>query len=217
MSLTLSSTQARVVASLVEKSITTPQYYPLTTNALLAACNQKSARNPHLNLTEGEVGGALNQLEELRLVKRDNQGSRAQRWRHQFQHELLLKPPVMAVLAALILRGPQTLAELRAHAAPMDGPDDIPGVLAALEDLADRATPLAGQMPRQMGQSALRYTQLICPETAESTAEDADYSAASHSNQTSSSASSGLTARIEALEARVAELESRLSQNSSGT
>src|SRR3546814_18503961 len=82
-----SSDLARVVASLVEKSITTPAYYPMTTNALMLAANQKTSRNPVLSLTEGEVGNALNRLEELKLIGRDSFSSRAQKWRQQFLHQ----------------------------------------------------------------------------------------------------------------------------------
>src|SRR3546814_347615 len=150
----LSPAEARVVASLVEKSITTPAYYPMTTNALMLAANQKTSRNPVLSLTEGEVGNALNRLEELKLIGRDSFSSRAQKWRQQFLHQMMLKTPTQAVLVTLMLRGPQTLAELRSNAASLNGPNDDDGIRAALDDLADRAQPLAAQLPRASGQSA---------------------------------------------------------------
>ena len=196
----LSEQQARVLASLVEKSITTPQYYPLTQNGLVAACNQKSARHPVMSLSEREVGECLIALESMNLVRRDDRSGRVVKWRHQFQHELLLKTPVMAVLTALMLRGPQTLSELRSHASPLGGPDDIAGIQAALDDLSDRAEPLACALPRQAGQSSQRYAQRLSPV--------ADIPAAAAS---ATSSSSGLEARMAELEARVAELESQLS------
>lgn len=205
----LSAIESRVIASLVEKSVTTPQYYPLSVNALVAACNQKSSREPAMTLADGEVGAALIRLEELRLVKREDQLSRVPKWRHRFQHEMLLKEPAMAVLAALMLRGPQTLSELRSNAAPLNGPADLAAVQAVLADLADRAQPLVAPLTRQPGQSAQRYTALICPEAAaglqtgpvESVMEPASADPGAMS----------LAARVAALEARVAELEARLS------
>lgn len=207
MTLALSAIEARVIASLVEKSITTPQYYPLSVNALAAACNQKSSRDPLMNLGEGEIGAALNRLEELRMVKREDQISRVPKWRHRFNHELLLKDAPMAVLAVLMLRGPQTLSELRANAAALNGPADIAGVRAALEDLADRAQPLIAALARQPGQSAQRYTQLICPETSAGLQTGPVESVAASAGAPSAVS---VAERVAALEARVAELEARL-------
>lgn len=207
MTLALSAIEARVIASLVEKSITTPQYYPLSVNALVAACNQKSSRDPLMTLADGDVGAALIRLEELRLVKREDQISRVPKWRHRFQHELLLKDATMAVLATLMLRGPQTLSELRANAAPLNGPADLAGVQAALEDLSDRAQPLSSALARQPGQSAQRYTQLICPETSAGLATGPVESVAAPA---AAAAASSLAERVAALEARVSELEARL-------
>jgi hypothetical protein len=79
-----------VLAALVEKSMLTPQYYPMTVNALMLAANQKTVRNPVMNLSEGETGAALNTLERLRLAQRDSSSSRALKWRHQMQHQMLL-------------------------------------------------------------------------------------------------------------------------------
>lgn len=208
MSITLSAVEARVLASLVEKSVTTPQYYPLSVNSLVAACNQKSSREPLMGLAEGEVGATLNRLEEMRLVKREDQISRVPKWRHRFNHELLIKEPAMAVLATLMLRGPQTLSELRANAAPLNGPADVAGVQAVIEDLADRAQPLAAPLARQAGQSAQRFTQLICTESSAGL-----QTGAMEPVEPSGSATRGssLADRVAALEARIAELEARLS------
>lgn len=207
MVLTLSPIETRVIASLVEKSITTPQYYPLSVNALVSACNQKSARDPLMSLSEVEVGSTLIRLEDLRLVKREDQLSRVPKWRHRFHHELLIKEPAMAVLVTLMLRGPQTLSELRANAAALGGPAEAAGVQALLADLSDRAQPLVAALARQAGQSAQRYTQLICPESAAGLA-----TAPFESEPLPSSATGGssLSERVTALEARVAELEAKL-------
>ncbi|MGQ0501106.1 MAG: YceH family protein [Panacagrimonas sp.] len=207
MTITLSAVEARVLASLVEKSVTTPQYYPLSVNALVAACNQKSARDPLMSLAEGEVGATLNRLEELRLVKREDQISRVPKWRHRFNHELLIKEPAMAVLATLMLRGPQTLSELRANAALLNGPADVTALQAVIADLADRAQPLVAPLARQPGQSAQRFTQLIC---AESSAGLQTGAMEPGEPTGAGPRGSSLADRVAALEARIADLEARL-------
>ena len=210
--LLLSLNEARVLASLVEKSITTPQYYPLTQNAAMLAANQKNSRSPVMNLSEGDTGAALISLEMQRLVKRDESSPRAVKWRQQFQHQLLLKPTGVAVLATLMLRGPQTLAELRANASVLNGPADIEGVQAALDDLADRAQPLVKQLPRASGQSTIRYAHLLCGEAAIPLMADAPAVSGSATSSPSNAALiAQLVERIEALEARVAEIERSLS------
>lgn len=210
--LTLDPIEARVIGSLVEKSVTTPQYCPLSVNAVLVACNQKSSRDPVMSLSEGDVGAALARLETLRMAKRDDQGSRVPKWRHRFQHELLLKEPAMAVLVTLMLRGPQTLAELRANAAPLGGPADIAGVQAQLVDLSDRAQPLAAALARQSGQSAQRYTQLLCPDAGASLSTgpiDAESVPVASAGSTNADVQT-LTDRVAALETRLAQLEEKL-------
>ncbi|MGH8519538.1 MAG: DUF480 domain-containing protein [Panacagrimonas sp.] len=153
--LTLDPIEARVIASLVEKSVTTPQYYPLSVNAVLVACNQKSSRDPVMSLTEGEVGAALARLESQRLAKRDDQGSRVPKWRHRFQHELLLKEPVMAVLVTLMLRGPQTLAELRANAGTQFNPVVVEAFISSVVGERRRAVRGAAANTQQIFQQAL--------------------------------------------------------------
>ena len=198
--LQLSPVETRVLGALVEKSITTPQYYPMTVNAIMLAANQKSSRNPVMGLSEGDVGAALNRLEELRLTARDDFGARVPKWRHHFSTQLLLKSPVTAVLATLMLRGPQTLSELRSNAAPLGGPADAEALNAALQDLADRAQPLVQLLTRAPGQKEARHAHTLHPAPAQPAADDAAPAAAR----------STLDERLQALEARVAELERRL-------
>lgn len=201
--LLLSPAEARVLASLVEKSITTPAYYPMTVNALVAAANQKSSREPVMSLSEGEVGNALLSLEEKNLVARDDSSPRATKWRQKFQHQLLLKASTQAVLVTLMLRGPQTTAELRANAAALAGPVEAEGVQAALDDLADRAQPLVQTLPRLAGQSAVRHVHLLSGEP--------DLSALAAAELPSrGGANAGLEARVAELEQRLASLEQRL-------
>ena len=212
--LLLSAAEARVLASLVEKSIATPQYYPMTVNALMLAANQKTMRHPVMSLSEGEVGAALNRLETLELVSRDDRSGRVTKWRHQFQHQLLLQPPALAVLVTLMLRGPQTAAELRANAAPLGGPAEIEALRALLADLADRAQPLVQTLPRAAGQSAVRYAHTLCGACAP--AEEPEPSARPAPTPTASELAE-LRARLQALEARVAELEARLAPAQPGS
>src|SRR3546814_11142344 len=133
----------------------------MTTNALMLAANQKTSRNPVLSLTEGEVGNALNRLEELKLIGRDSFSSRAQKWRQQFLHQMMLKTPTQAVLVTLMLRGPQTLAELRSNAASLHGPPDDDGIRAPTDDPPEPTPPPAAQPPRPTGQPAAPYGHLL--------------------------------------------------------
>lgn len=213
----LSPNEARVLAVLVEKSITTPQYYPMTVNAVMMAANQKNSRHPVMSLTEGEAGAALNQLEAEKFATRDDNAGRVPKWRHRFQHQLLLKAPTMAVLATLMLRGPQTPAELRANAAVLNGPTDADGVQAALDDLADRAQPMVMLLPRLPGQAAARYAHLLSGKPELPAVDSAATTAAAPRAASSAPSGNGmerlaqLEARVLELEARLAELDSRLS------
>lgn len=208
----LSPNAARVLAVLVEKSILTPQYYPLTVNAAMLAANQKTVRNPVMSLGEGDTGAALNELESLRLAQRDSSSSRAVKWRHQMQHQLLLKPAELALLVTLMLRGPQTGSELRANAQVLGGPADADGMQAALASLHDRAQPLVTELPRGAGQKEARLAHLLCgaPQPgAELRAPDLSGLAAPAA-AAAPGALERLEQRLEALEARVAELEQQL-------
>ncbi len=204
----LTPAEARVVAALVEKSITTPQYYPLTVNAIMMAANQKSCRHPVMNLSEGDVGAALNRLEGDGFVARDNLSGRVTKWRHRFQHQLLLKPEALAVLATIMLRGPQTVAELRANAAQLGGPADAEGVAAVIRDLGDRGQPLVAQLARAPGQKETRFAHRLCGDVPVSSLE-IELPVPGASRSSASDALVALEERVRALEARVAELERR--------
>lgn len=208
----LSPNEARVLAALVEKSITTPQYYPMTVNALMMAANQKNSRHPVMTLTEGDTGAALNQLEADKFATRDDNAGRVPKWRHRFQHQMLLKAPTMAVLATLMLRGPQTPAELRANAVVLNGPADADGVQAALNDLADRAQPLVQQLPRQPGQAASRWMHLLSGPPDAALLETAVAASPAAARPASAAPSGGGMERLAQLEGRVAELEARLAE-----
>lgn len=209
----LSAAEARVVAVMVEKSITTPQYYPMTVNAIMLAANQKTSRHPVMNLSEGDVGAALNRLEELKLVTRDSFSGRVQKWRQQFMHQMMLKPQTLALLTTLILRTAQTAAELRANAQPLGGPTDPEAFSAALADLADRATPLVVQLSRAPGQAASRYGHSLCG-AADAIAFEAP--AVEPGRGAVGPDLSALLQRIESLEQRVHTLERELGLGPTG-
>jgi uncharacterized protein YceH (UPF0502 family) len=206
----LTPAEARVIAALVEKSITTPQYYPMTVNAIMLAANQKSCRHPVMNLSEGDVGAALSRLESDGFVARDTLSGRVTKWRHRFQHQLLLKPASMAVLATLILRGPQTVAELRANASTLGGPADAEGVAEAIRDLGDRAQPLVAQLARAAGQKEARYAHRLCGDVAASESLEPEVSTAEAVRAPAPDALAALEERVRALETRLAELERRV-------
>ncbi len=200
--LLLTAVEARVIAALSEKSIATPQYYPMTVNAIMLASNQKSSRDPVLQLHEGDVGAALLDLAEKGLARRDDAGGRVPKWRQSFQHHLLLQPPAFAVLVTLILRGPQTQAELRSNASALGGPADADGVSAVLKDFTDRAQPLVVLLPRAPGQKEARYAHTLSgpPELPVAAPAPAPAPRASLAE---------LEEKVRALEERVAALEAK--------
>ena|SRR5689334_16475980 len=212
MNLQLTPIEARVVAALAEKSITTPQYYPMTVNAIMLASNQKSCRAPVMQLKEGEVGAALLDLQEKGLAQRDDAGGRVPKWRQNFQHHLLLAPPAFAVLVTLVLRGPQTQSELRSNASTLGGPADADGVAAVLKDFGDRAQPLAVLLPRGHGQKEARWAHTLSgtPEVEKGVRSNfpADQpTVAAPQKMDLTPFSPSLEQRLAALEARVTALE----------
>ncbi|KIH78036.1 hypothetical protein SAMN05660860_02287 [Geoalkalibacter ferrihydriticus] len=161
MELFLNDTETRILGSLIEKEMTTPEYYPLTLNALTNACNQKSNRRPVMSLEESDVVRALDALRPRGLAMQSAEGVRVPRYRHTLAEKLHLEPPQLAVLAELMLRGPQTLGELRARAERMYPLANLAAVEEILVELADHAPPLAVQLPRQPGRKENRYAHLL--------------------------------------------------------
>ncbi len=161
----------RMLACLVEKENTTPDYYPLTLNSLTAACNQKSNRNPVVSYDEATVERELEELRRRGLVQTIHMaGSRTAKYRHSFMEEFRLIPREAAVLCELMLRGPQTMGEIRTHAGRMYGFRDLEEVAETLNDLMEREQPLALKLGRQPGQKEERYMHLLggTPEIQES-------------------------------------------------
>jgi len=160
MQLTLTAAEARVLSALIEKEITTPEYYPLSLNALVNACNQKSNRDPVTHLEEGAVRGALIDLEMQSLV-RSIAESRATKYEHRLQDAFNFYRPEMAIICELLLRGPQTPGELRTRASRMHPFEDLEGVHSALQKLSKREPPLVTALARQPGTKETRYTHLM--------------------------------------------------------
>jgi hypothetical protein len=158
----LSEKETRVLGSLVEKELTTPEYYPLSLNALVNACNQKSNRDPVMKVDEDAVRQALRTLEKKGLAgPADNMVSRVSKYEHRLQEAYNFTRHEIAILAELLLRGPQTPGELRSRADRMHKFDDLGIVLSTLQRLMRREPPLAAVLPRQPGTKEVRYAHLL--------------------------------------------------------
>jgi uncharacterized protein YceH (UPF0502 family) len=158
---TLSLLEARVLGVLVEKQRTVPDTYPLTLNAMVAGCNQKSSRDPVLNATEAEVQAAIDHLKALSLVI-ESSGGRVARYAHNVGRVLQVPTESVALLAALMLRGPQTAGELRINCERLQRFVDISAVEGFLNELAERpAGPLVAELARQPGARETRWTHLL--------------------------------------------------------
>ncbi|MFK3718507.1 YceH family protein [Pseudomonas fulva] len=199
----LSSVEIRVLGSLIEKQATSPESYPLTLNALLLACNQKTSREPVMNLTQGQVGQALRNLEAQQMA-RLQMGSRADRWEHRVDKALELVPAQLVLMGLMFLRGPQTLSELLTRSNRLHDFDDTDQVRHQLERLVSRN--LAVHLPRQAGQREDRYTHAL----GDPADIEAILAAKQQESSTRSATSTVTQDRIEALEARIAALEARL-------
>ena len=161
----LNDIEIRVLGSLIEKEMTTPDYYPLTLNALTNACNQKSNRDPVLNLEETDVVRALDALRLKGLaMQAHGEGSRVPKYRHSLSEKLFLEPEELAILCELCLRGPQTVGELRSRADRMRSFEALAQVEEVLQELMERQSPLAVKLPRQPGRKEHRYAHLLAGE-----------------------------------------------------
>ena len=163
MDILLNEMEARVLGSLIEKELTTPAYYPLSLNALVNACNQKSNRDPFMNLDEDAVREALRSLNQKELAgPADNMESRVKKYEHRLQEAFNFTRHEIAVLCELLLRGPQTPGELRNRADRMHTFDDLGIVQSTLQRLMKREPPLVKVLPRQPGTKEARYAHLLC-------------------------------------------------------
>lgn len=164
MEIVLNDTEVRVLGALIEKELTTPEYYPLTLNALVNACNQKSNRDPVLNLDEAEVTRALDSLRFKQLAILSGSGGRVSKYRHALVEKFRYAPAELAILCELLVRGPQTVGELRTRAERMHELPDLASVEQVLEELAERTPPAVVKLPRQPGRKEPRYCHLFAGE-----------------------------------------------------
>ena len=159
----LTPVEARVLGCLMEKQRTTPDAYPLTLNALVQACNQKTSRIPVMQLEVGEAGHTVNQLRDRGLIHASFAG-RAERYDHKMASNYRLDRQQQALICVLLLRGPQTPGELRTNAGRMAELADLTEVEAILTGLAERDPPLVARLPRLPGKREERFGQLLCGE-----------------------------------------------------
>lgn len=218
----LTDHEARVLGSLIEKDLTTPEYYPLSLNALVNACNQINNRSPVLSLSEAEVKAALECLRDKRVAVVVSGGdNRVLKYAHRAGDFLELPRPELSLLSELLLRGPQTPGELRGRAARMHAFADIQDVVTRLSALAARTPPLVVMLARQPGSRESRYAHLLSgpvetvslnPAAPPATAPQVARSSAPVSNARSADPDrlSALEAEVEALKAEVAALKAKV-------
>ena len=217
MPIELTAHEARVIGSLIEKQIATPDQYPLSLNALVNACNQKSNRHPVLELEERDVQALVDGLMKRQLVlEKSGFGSRVPKYQHLFCNtqfgSLKFSPQGTAIVCELLLRGPQTPGELRTHAARLAPLKDVSEVEAELEELMTRPDgPFVAKLPREPGRRESRYMQLFSDEAPPPSEETAGGSERPPGIDTGS-----LADRVAALESQVAELRREIERLKSG-
>ncbi|GAB1435803.1 hypothetical protein MASR2M32_20470 [Sphaerotilus sulfidivorans] len=199
---TLTALEARIVAVLVEKQATVPDTYPLSLNALVAGCNQKTAREPVMSVNEAQALAAIEELKALSLVV-EISGTRTVKFEHNLGRALGVPGAAVALLAVLMLRGPQTAAELRLHSERLHRFADVSSVEGFLDELAGKAEPMVRKLPRAPGARESRWVHLLCGEVQiEATGAEPGAMAAA--------ADAGLAEEVAVLRAEVAELRARL-------
>jgi uncharacterized protein YceH (UPF0502 family) len=202
----LAAIEARVLGVLAEKQRTVPDVYPMSLNALTAGCNQKSSRNPVMEATDAQVQAAIDRLKTLNLAYESSSG-RVARYAHNIERVLQISEPAAALLAVLMLRGPQTAGELRINTERLQKFADISAVEALLRELSERtAGALVAELPRQAGSRENRWAHLLCGAPAHEPAAPAQQ-AMQESDQGAASEFAALKAKVADLEAEVAELK----------
>jgi uncharacterized protein YceH (UPF0502 family) len=203
MPLHLTEIEARVLGSLVEKDITTPDYYPLSLNALVNACNQKNNRDPVTTFSEEQVRAALASLQEKRMAgPASGADSRVTKFEHRLQEVFNFDRREIAIVCVLLLRGPQTPGELRGRTERMYHFEGLDDVVSTLDRLAQREPPLARVLARQPGTKESRYMHLFCGEPHEDVVRVTAFSEPAASN----------TDRIGHLEEEVTRLRQELAE-----
>ena len=204
----LTAQEVRVLGCLLEKEQTTPELYPLTQNAVIAACNQRSSRDPVMELSEADVAAALDALRREALVWRSD-GARTERWQHLVERRWGLTRPVKAILTLLLLRGPQTPGELRTRAERLMTFESVEEVERTLAGLAGEDHPLVVELPRLPGKREARWAHTVGEEDP---VEAAAAAATAVDSDRPTNRGSALAERVERLEEQVAALERSLSE-----
>ncbi|MCB6185222.1 YceH family protein [Leeia sp. TBRC 13508] len=202
--LPLTAIEARILGVLIEKKHTVPDTYPLSLNALQSGCNQKSSRDPVMELSEPELLEALDTLRQKSLIA-ESSGGRVSKYAHNLDRVLSIPSQSVAILTVLILRGPLTTAEIRQYTERLHRFSDVSAVEGFLSELQERTDgALVVELPRQSGARERRWAHLLCgePQISESA--------------TSATGSSNLEARVSVLEAEVAELKALLESLTAG-
>ena len=209
--LQLNQTEVRVLGSLIEKDITTPDYYPLSLNALVNACNQKNNRDPIMTLDENSVRNALSSLQEKRLAgPAGGADSRVTKYEHRLQEVFNFDRREIAVICVLLLRGPQTPGELRGRSERMYRFETLDDVQSTIQRLSDRQPPLVRVLPRQPGTKESRYAHLFMEDTWPTEAYPPQ-SASEPRAANDSSRLAALEAEVSSLKKEIVELKQQLS------
>jgi uncharacterized protein len=205
MNILLDGVEARVLGALIEKDITTPEYYPLSINALVNACNQKSNRDPVMELGEDAVRQALHSLAEKGLAGASRGGDhRVTKYEHQLQEVFNFNRLETAIICELLLRGPQTPGELRSHTERMHHSEELGEVLSTLQRLMERQPPLVKMLARQPGTKEARYAHLLSG--------DVEPRVATASPNPPAAGNSANTERVTRLEDQVANLQQEMTE-----
>jgi uncharacterized protein YceH (UPF0502 family) len=209
----LGEMEQRILGALLEKEQATPDYYPLTVSAVVAACNQKSNRSPVMALTETEVVQALDEMRKQVLVWR-SEGARTERWSQSVSRRLELDPEEKAILTLLLLRGPQTPGELRSRSGRLHAFEDIGQVEAALRRMTAEERELVVELARAPGQKENRWAHqlgdLVDPGSLALAGPPQAVTATASRPAVAEDRVAGLEARVESLEAAVSALRSEL-------
>ena len=215
----LDPTERRIVGVLIEKALSTPEYYPMTLNAIVNACNQKNNRDPVVHYVDFQVEGALRSLFEKKWITYVEGGGRVRKWRHRLDERLGVSTPELAVLAELLLRGAQQPGELHRRCERMANIPTQEGLMEIIDALGKHLPPLVVKFPRRSGERAERYGQTLAadgPEAAaaaplQSEASPTPSQTPSHTPSASTSpAATSLTERVERLEAEIADLRKQI-------
>jgi uncharacterized protein len=213
MALILTENQVRVLGALIEKDITTPEYYPLSLNALVNACNQKSNRDPVMQLDENAVRDALAGLQENRLAgPASGADSRVTKYEHRMQEVFNFTRAEIAVLCVLLLRGPQTPGELRGRTERMHHFETTDEVQSALQKLMQREPPLVKVLPRQPGTKEPRWVHLLAGDVMVPEAASATSAATQRANNADEDRIARLEGELAALRQEVADLKDQLAR-----